>query len=229
MPELIGMMRVKNEERWIERAILPLLHVCRNVYVLDDHSTDRTLEIARDMGCICLESPFETLDESRDKTFLLQFIQGQLPRERFTLESPYWVICVDVDEMLHFVDLEQLKDSKGLSYCFKILTLYDSPDQIRVDGPYEKMLRPSMFRLCAEHLTFKNTKYGAHFHCSNVPAEIGFRKTTHFPPVRLLHYGYMLKEDRERKLKFYLEHDPENRDWYERECLGSPTLAQLAL
>jgi hypothetical protein len=100
---------------------------------------------------------------------------------------------------------------------------------MRVDPPYNNMLRPSMFRLIKPGMVFKsNGGHGGGFHCSNVPADIGFSGGTHNPePVRLKHYGYMHREDRERKYKWYVEHDPGHEGWYRQECFGESVLAEL--
>ena len=223
-----GMMRVKNEERYIERALKPLIEVCDAVFVLDDHSTDRTVSIVRNTPrCILLNSPFTGLNESRDKTYLLDFIVSSQVEKKDLLGSgsPHWVICVDGDEEICWRDLGRLVGGGGLSgvsYSFQILTLYDAEDQIRVDGVYEKLLRPSMFRLIRPGMVFKsNGRHGGGLHCSNVPADIGFQVRTHQPePVRVKHYGYLRKEDRERKYKWYVERDPGYESWYRGECLG---------
>lgn len=232
-----GMMRVKNEERWIERALTPLLEICDKVFILDDHSTDRTREIIEDAGvCVVIQSSFleTSLDESRDKTFLLRYVEDYTGVALDPL-SPHWVICVDGDEEIVAQDLKKFTQEppQGMgtvSYSFQILTLYNSPNQIRVDGPYKEMLRPSMFRLIKPGMKFlSNGGHGGGFHCSNVPADIGYGVMTHSPePVRVKHYGYMEKETRERKLKFYMEHDPKHFDWYWRECCGEPVLAPLS-
>lgn len=227
---LVGMMRVKNEAQWISRAVRPLLEVCDMVFVMDDGSTDRTREIVEAMGgCTLIRSPFETLDESRDKTFLLREI------EKYTAPGPEsldWVICVDGDEEIVREDWKKFErplSKEHVSYSFQILTLYDNPKQIRVDPPYGNMLRPSMFRLIMSGMTFKSSaRHGGGFHCSNVPADIGFGVRVHHPePVRVKHYGYLEKETREKKYKFYMAHDPGHGDWYKRECHGVPTLAPL--
>lgn len=233
-----GMMRVKNEERWIERALKPLIEVCDTVFVLDDHSTDRTAEIVNDTeSCIYIPSPFDTLNEARDKTYLLSLIENYLAKPIPKLGDPLshnWVICVDGDEEIVDEDLKKFTQEppQGIgtvSYSFQILTLYDSPDQIRVDGVYKEMLRPSMFRLIKPGMKFlSNGHHGGGFHCSNVPADIGYGVTQHYPePVRVKHYGYMKKWDRERKYKFYVENDPGHEDWYRRECFGEPVLERL--
>ena len=43
---VIGCMRVKNEARWIRRALESILPICERVAVVfDDHSSDETPEI----------------------------------------------------------------------------------------------------------------------------------------------------------------------------------------
>lgn len=233
-----GMMRVKNEERWLEKALRPLLKVCESVFILDDHSTDRTAEIIRGAAdCVYLPSPYTTLDESRDKTHLLNVIYSILPAKEISEHSPHWVICVDGDEVICDTDMEKIMETghsrQGgedvVSYQFQILTLYDSPDQIRVDGVYKHLLRPSMFRLVRPNMTFfSQARHGGGFHCSNVPADIGFAGRVHEPePVRVKHYGYMEEADRKRKYDFYTEHDPQHKDWYFRESFGEPVLAPI--
>lgn len=234
-----GMMRVKNEERWIAKAVTPLLEVCDEVFILDDHSTDRTRNIIDAIGgCTVITSPFNTLDESRDKTYLLRQVEEYVPRQGFSDGfgplSYHWVICIDGDEEIVGQDLHKFTQEppQGIgtvSYSFQILTLYDSPDTIRVDPPYNEMFRPSMFRLIKPGMIFRsNANHGGGFHCSNVPADIGFGITTHNPePVRLRHYGYMEKADRERKYKWYVEKDPGHENWYRKECLETPKLARL--
>lgn len=239
---IYGMMRVKNEERWIERSLRPLLEVCELVFLFDDHSTDNTVEIARGIArgmrtkrVVVIPSPFEGLDESRDKTYLLLRITSILPRNELTEQSPHWVVCIDGDEELMAGDLDRLMvntSNREVSYSFKILTLFDAPNQIRVDPPYNNLLRPSMFRLIRPYMQFKsNASHGGGFHCSNVPADIGFGVKVHHPePVRLKHYGYMDKADRERKFKFYTQHDVGHIDWYRKECcVDNPPVLPLPL
>lgn len=230
---LYGMVRCKNEERWIERSLWSLVNVCPDgVFVLDDWSTDGTKAIIQQIeGCYYIPSPFTDLQESRDKTFLLSQITRRIPMEEIGNNSPHWVICIDGDEELYAPDLVKLKHAgrTGCSYSFQILTLRDDPSHIRVDGPYSNLFRPSMFRLIRPNMRFiSHAGHGGGFHCSNVPADIGFGVTVHEPePVRVLHYGYMEKADRERKYKFYTEHDPGHRDWYEKECHGEPVVVPL--
>ena len=232
---LWGMVRCKNEERWIERCLRSLVAVCPDgVFVLDDGSTDGTQAIVQQFeACYYIASPFTDLQESRDKTFLLSQITRRIPIEEIGTGSPHWVICIDGDEEIYAPDLLKLKRTinRGCSYSFQILTLRDDPQHVRVDGVYSNLLRPSMFRLIKPGMKFmSHATHGGGFHCSNVPADIGFGVTVHEPePVRILHYGYMEKGDRERKYEFYLKHDPGHKDWYWKECYGEPVVVPLEM
>ena len=47
-----------NEELHIERCITRLQRVCQRIVVIDSLSTDRTVEIARELGAEVLQNPF---------------------------------------------------------------------------------------------------------------------------------------------------------------------------
>lgn len=212
---MIGLLRVHNEARWIERVIRSISGVCERILVLDDHSTDRTAEIAYGCGAEVVPSPFEGLDESRDKNLLLA-LAGQRAR------ANEWVLMVDGDEELHPDDVallgaECVRGPGALS--MRVLYLWDSPNQVRVDGVYRHFRRASAFRL-VPGLSFQPTRHGGHFHCGNVPAF--YHNAARPTSVRLLHYGYMEKADRIRKYDWYNAMDPRNEseDGYRHMVVG---------
>jgi hypothetical protein len=71
-PQFVAMLRIRNEERWIQEVIRSTFHLCDRVFVLDDHSTDQTRSLARsvDPRVTVFDSPFKGLNESRDKNWL---------------------------------------------------------------------------------------------------------------------------------------------------------------
>ncbi len=75
-PRFLCAMRVKNEQLHIYEVIASVLPLCRRIFVFDDHSTDGTPEICHRFGerVSLFPSPFEGLDESRDKNFLLKHV-----------------------------------------------------------------------------------------------------------------------------------------------------------
>ena len=215
-PVFMGMLRIKNEARWLSHALSSLSTLCQTIFVFDDHSTDSSADIIRNHpNTVYLPSPFTGLNEARDKDWLLgEVVRTLLPGGELNIESPYWMVCIDGDEALERGGAEKIKglvdsDPRTLSFYFKILYLWDSPELVRVDGRYGEFDRPSMFRLVSPSLQFQTTEYGGNMHCSSVPREFWGREKK--SDVRLLHYGYMLAEDRKRKWEWYNRVDPGNK------------------
>lgn len=205
----VGMLRVKNEERWIQRAISSLLPLCDHVFVLDDHSSDGTAEIADSFDAVTVfDSPFGENDfsETRDKTWLLKQIVDSGIR-------PDYVICIDGDEELepggqHKIHSIFKRNKISAAYC-RIAYLWNDPEHWRTDGIYATFSRPSIFRFDPNVTQYKSL-YGActTMHCSNVPYDyLPYAAET---DIRLLHFGYMHPEDRIRKFHYYQNQDKDN-------------------
>ncbi len=212
---LVGMLRVKNEARWIRSVLCAAFTVCERIYVLDDHSTDQTAEICQTFGeCLRLySSGFASLDEARDKNWLLDVIR---------LSRAEWVLAIDGDELLSNPEAVRASAASGLadSYSLRVLYLWDREDQVRADGVYSRFWRPSLFRL-RDDAKFQSTPNGGNFHCGNVPQGFGQAERS---AAFLLHYGYMDAEDRRRKFDWYNQHDPGNQaeDSYRHMIQGDP-------
>lgn len=193
---IYGMMRIKNEARWIERVLLEMLPVCEQILILDDHSTDETVQICRSIKRVMVfESPFEGLQETRDKNWLLEQI------ERIARPDD-WILALDGDEELAPGAREEIlrlvSQPSGIdAYRFQVLYLWDRPDQIRVDRWYADFRRASLFRL-RPGARFGSSNGGG-FHCGNTA---GARSVGNCD-VKLLHWGYMNREDRIRKYEWY--------------------------
>lgn len=213
-PVFIAMLRIKNEARWLASCLSSLSPLCETIFVFDDHSTDSSPEIiCNHPGTVHLPSPFTGLNEARDKDWLLGEVVKTLPGEKLNAQSPYWVICIDGDEELEKGGAEKIINLVwgypiALSFYFKILYLWDSVETVRVDGRYGEFDRPSMFRVINPVLRYQTTRWGGNLHCSSTPKEFIGRETR--SDVKLLHYGYMLAEDRRRKWEWYNSVDPGN-------------------
>lgn len=226
---IYGMLRIRNEARWITRVLESILPICERIFVLDDNSTDNTVDLCERLPRVSVfRSPFVTLDESRDKNWMLQKMYEAVPAEHQHFlngnsESPYWCLAIDGDEELAAGDPGVLAEAiKGPQHIHtpRILYLWDRENQVRVDGVYREFRRPSLFRLMNREFTYKSTPWGngANFHCSNIPQEMLHH--SHPSEARLLHYGYMEREDRIRKHAWYNTVDPANHgeDCY-RHCV----------
>ena len=244
--EFVAMSRVRNEARWISEVIEATLPLCGRMFVMDDHSTDETAEIcARYPEVMVFPSPFQGLDEARDKNWLYDRIMEQC--------RPDWILCVDGDEVLEDDGPQKLRDicavGQADAYRLKIAFLWNDPQTVRVDRIYDFFYRPSLFRpfyprpgvpddlkLVSEFrwmaTPFGRTRNGSNpnLHCSSVPQ----RRIHGAPniPVVLKHYGYLHRADRVRKLDFYTSVDWLNaaEDCYRHMTQGDGvTLEELPL
>jgi O-antigen biosynthesis protein len=213
----IGLLRVKDEARWIERVVRSIQPVCEEILVLDDHSTDETPAICESLACTVYRSEFAGIDETRDKDWLLA--------KAWELGAKVgdWCVMIDGDEVLHPNDVRAVSaavESAAVCCSFRIVYLWDREDQVRVDRWYSDFRRPSLFRLTGPGLTFRRTQFGGSFHCSSAPAQLLNR----IVPIqaRLLHYGYLHREDRIRKYHWYNRVDPGNpiEDGYRHMVIG---------
>lgn len=212
-----GLLRVRNEARWIQRAIRSIMPLCEDILVLDDHSNDGTADLCDDLGCIVYRSSFEGIDETRDKDFLLAQVWA------LGAKVDDHCIMIDGDEVLHPDDVPAVTaavEVAAVCCSFHIVYLWDREDQVRIDRWYKEFRRPSLFRLTSTQLTFRRTAWGGNMHCSSAPAQL---LDSIVPiPARLLHYGYLHREDRIRKYEWYNAVDPNNalEDQYRHMVVG---------
>ena len=206
------MMRVKNEARWIGRVI-DSVKALGPVFVMDDGSMDDTVTIAKRHGGDVRTSPFSTrqLDERRDKNWMLEWV-------REPEYGPFdYVLCIDGDEELERGGVEKIRRAcqQGLAdvYYLRFLFLWDRPDQARFDGRYSTLSRFSLFRV-RDDLSFQclydDPNINKGLHCGNAPLDLDKEVVGQALNVFLIHYGYMLKEDRLRKYEYYNQIDPNN-------------------
>lgn len=207
----IGMLRVKNEARWIARSVSSILPLCDRVLVMDDHSTDDTAQIAAALPNVEIcPSPFTGLDECRDKNWLLD-----------KARNADWIVMIDGDEMLMPGKLERWRDAmlrgEVESISMRILYLWDAENQVRMDGVYGEFRRHSAFRP-RNHVFTSATENG--FHCGNVPYKALLGAVTIDAPI--LHFGYLDPAERERKYCWYNAQNPANKveDYYRHVAHG---------
>jgi len=228
---IIGMLRVKNEARWIERVVRAIAPICERVLVWDDKSEDGTPEICERIdGVTVFRSRATALDESADKDALLTEAYKFVPyhHKAGNPYSPYWGLLVDGDEELMAEDRDlvtELIKGEPHAYHLRIPYLWNDENTVRIDGVYRHMAetgRPSLFRLMNEGFRFQRTRFGngCNFHCSSVPQEMLHHAVK--SRARLKHWGYIHAEDRIRKYNWYNAKDPNNiaEDGYRHMVIG---------
>lgn len=212
---ILGLVRARNEARWIGRCIASLRLLCDAIIVMDDNSADDTAEIAHENNAHVLATPFTDFNETRDKNWLYDTAMQAFPGHQ-------WVVMLDGDEELTAnaaTTIGRACDwgSRSESFRLPIQYLWNREDQIRVDGIYRNFTRPSIWRVMPGQ-RFVSPYPATGLHCGNTPA--GLACATLDAPV--LHYGYIYREDRLRKLKYYNELDPNNvfEDRYAHMVIG---------
>lgn len=214
---ITGMMRVKNEMRWLPRVVERLRACCDEVIVLDDHSTDGTTEWLSENVDRVLIGPVNA-DEVFSKNVLLGEVLNAC--------DPSHIVCIDGDEEFAPGAAELVRavltgDSPALAYSLPVRYLWNDASTVRVDGVYRRFARPSIFAP-QPGVWFEGTDSGNNFHCSNVPAALWHEAVRIEAP--LLHYGYMYVEDRVRKYEWYNSVDPHN---YKEDCYRHMVVGDL--
>lgn len=225
----VAMLRIKNEAEHIGEVLESILPLCSRVYILDDHSTDNTVEVChRYSNVVVFPSPFEGLNERRDKNWLYDRIIEQC--------EPDWILCIDGDEVLerrgpeiienYCIEADEGFNSLQGTRAFKLKIEFFWADRhaIRTDRIYGDFWRPSLFKpyldrpedpdslKLLDEFRFKSTPFGRHvdgnephLHCSSIPQRL--LHGAQICPARLKHYGYNTRSRRVAKLDFYTSID----------------------
>src|SRR5580692_11965682 len=90
---ILGLMRVRNEARWLE-ACLRAQHFCDHIVILDDNSTDETAAICDEFGSSVfrIDKEYDAgYEEGPDRECLAEFAIDF---------EPEWICSMDGDEVL---------------------------------------------------------------------------------------------------------------------------------
>ena len=209
--KIVAVYRIKNEERWIKKSIESILDVCSEVIILDDGSTDKTIDICSKFKEVVdihqqKDLPF---DETRDRNLLLKMALKR---------KPDLILSMDGDEMMMPFSKEILFEEIDVLYPessvfeFQYLSPWEQYDQIRYDGVYSNTWSKNLFRIDKnqKNLCMNQTSYPGNAHCSSVPNNIlGFDNPVR-SNVKFLHFGKFDSPIREEKYKFINNLDPNN-------------------
>lgn len=203
------MYRLKNEERWIQKSIESIYDICSEIVVLDDGSTDRTVEICSGFDKVVDIYHQENLplDETRDRNRLLQMALKR---------KPDFLLTFDGDEVFmpkpHEILFEELNIlyPKADVFEFQFFTLWDAPNQIRYDGIFGNYWQRRLHNMKdqPDNLFYRNSPYQGNLHCSalnNFKEDNVVRSN-----VKIFHLASFSEELRQKKYEFYTKIDPNN-------------------
>jgi len=99
-PQIIGIMLVHNEDRFLRRAAANVLDFCDRILIAEHHSTDETWEIAQDLVRQSPKVEAHRIQDARESNEMLQPFAG----------TPTWVLGVDGDELYDVAGLRKTRD-----------------------------------------------------------------------------------------------------------------------
>ncbi len=217
-PNVYGLYRIKNEQKYIERSLQSVINVCSKVIIFDDHSNDKTKEICESFGdkIDFVPSPFAIdapTNEVRDKNYLLKYAFE-------THGEPDWVLCIDGDEELSpkgdqiliklLTRFNNSPNTPNVVY-FKFLYIWNSNMDIRVDGLYNRFVSPRLWKMPkGTQCFFKEYAAKSGFHCGWVPEGVPDDAVKYKSRVQFLHWGNASNSLRLDKYVWYNMKDPNN-------------------
>jgi glycosyltransferase involved in cell wall biosynthesis len=207
-PKIIGTYRVKNEERFIEKSLKSIMDICSEIVILDDNSTDKTMEICSSFDKVAdIQKQYDLpLDEVRDRNTLLQMALKR---------NPDFVLSIDGDEIFMSNAAEILFEELDILYPtndvfeFQFLTCWDGTEQIRYDGIFGNYWQKRLFRIKNQpsNLKFKNTTNPGNLHCGSVPKNVhGFENPIR-SDVKIFHMASIDETLRKQKYDYYTKLD----------------------
>lgn len=200
-------MIVKNEEgRYLERALKEHRKYIDNALIIDDGSTDKTVQIVKDLLGDCNL----TLIENNNSKFSNEINLRKEQWEETIKLNPNWILNLDADEIFEESFADGVKnlinsniDMDGYSF-----RLYDfwSENQYRNDKLWyaHNVYRLFLVRYQPNfNYLWKETKQ----HCGRFPYNC-YGLPNGLSNYRLKHFGWSKEEDRINKFKRYMELDP---------------------
>lgn len=199
--KLVAILRVKDQILTIRECLDRLVELVDEIVVVDNGSTDGTLEVYKKYPQIVAVKQTKGFDEGRDK-----ILAHQLAKAR----QPDWILWIDADEVfeeaLTRVDLDKYMTNPSLgAVWFRLYHFWGSKTHYRIDGPwlrYTAFPQRMMWRETGKEY-FRDMK----FHNGGIMG-VTLRSIT--SPFRLKHFGYVYPEQIQAKQKTYgkLKDDP---------------------
>lgn len=184
MPKLVVMLRVKDGILFIKEWLENISQLVDEIVVVDNGSTDGTLEILKQHPKVVSIDRTEGFDEGRDK--LLAF-------ERAKERNPAWILWLDIDEIfeerLTRKKLERMMNSKLITkYHFR--RFHFSKDYGHIEAGLKKLYEISWH----DRVLWKNKSSG-YFVYKNIHCDLirGIKGLSWYSSYRIKHFGSVNK------------------------------------
>lgn len=201
---LITALLVKNEaDKYLTRVLQRCLAFSDEVLVLDDGSTDDTVKIATELGCLVKQRPQTGMWGNESPA------RAELWERGVKCAQDGWLLIADADMLLEGNPRDLIDTWDCVGWAFVLWDCWDSEHQARVDGPWQYgplTPRPWLFRpsLCVNGAPQWNSRG---LHCGHAPLNLqGVFGIA--PPDTYFwrHLAYCKSADRIQKHTQYLAH-----------------------
>lgn len=196
---LIVAILARNEaDRYLARVISRCHQFSDAILLLDDGSTDGTMDLARSLGCVVQSRSGEMAWGAEAPA------RAQLWENAAQLADGGWVLVCDADMLLHGDPWPLCASWEASSWAWPLYDLWDAETTFRVDGPWAmgpQTPRPWLFRPSA--LTEPPVWSEKGVHCGHAP--LNFPGPCFVAPDLVWHHlAYVQKTDRIAKHQQYL-------------------------
>ena len=200
----MGVYWIKNEARFIEKSLKSVTEICSEIIVMDNNSTDDTVEICSSFDKVTeiIKRKDLPLDEVRDKNILYEHVRKS---------NPDFILAVDGDEIfmpnaseILFEELTTIHPDSDV-FEFQFLTLWDNVNTIRTDGIFGYYWQKRLLRMKNQpfSLLFVENDNPGNIHCGSIPpSSLGFNNSAK-SSVKIFHLASLYEEVRKRKYEFY--------------------------
>ncbi len=201
-PKLTAGIRVKNGERFAEECLQDLCEYVDEIVVLDDGSTDRTIDI-------CRSFPKVTNIVRWEKDFFHEGIDRNVVLALAKNTNPDWILLPDIDEVFEDrfkTEVFRLMDRDEVGMvAFLFRHFWRSRTHYRVDGkwgresrefPIPRLVRnaPSLFYPVDKPLGTAQIR--------------GFQGKLVVSDILVKHYGHLYEDISQKKVSLYSSLDP---------------------